>query len=235
MSFFRSFLYVSTVLLLLGSMYIGNFFLDDLIPRELSEFKARVQISKLSTTVIRLSKDLMELKKKKKHIEVQKMRNKREESFRRGRVDSKNLENIDKQDFVHRIVKLCLKNTVVQNDPLRRAKAIIDDADTRKRKSVLKQIPHHLCPVSLDPKKDINEYLFFQDVAQKKHLKFQSEYLNKLNCARHRSTAQFSQDIRLHRSFFKFAKNLVFVEVGAFDGIVFSNTYFEVCNYTIFV
>ena len=123
-------------------MYIGNFFLDDLIPRELSEFKARVQISKLSTTVIRLSKDLMELKKKKKHIEVQKMRNKREESFRRGRVDSKNQENINKQDFVHRIVKLCLKNTVVQNDPLRRAKAIIDDADTRKRKSVLKQIPH---------------------------------------------------------------------------------------------
>ena len=149
-------------------MYIGNFFLDDLIPRELSEFKARVQISKLSTTVIRLSKDLMELKKKKKHIEVQKMRNKREESFRRGRVDSKNQENINKQDFVHRIVKLCLKNTVVQNDPLRRAKAIIDDADTRKRKSVLKQIPHHLCPVSLDPKKDINEYLFFRDVAQKK-------------------------------------------------------------------
>ena len=235
MSFFRTFLYVSTVLLLLGSMYIGNFYLDDLIPKELSEFKARVQITKLSTTVIRLSKDLMELKKKKKHIEVQKMRNKREESFRRGRVDDKNLENTDNQDSVHRVVKKCLKNTVAQNDPLRRTKAIIDDADTRKRKSVLKQIPHRLCPLSLDPKKDINEYLFFQDFAQKKHLKFQSGYLNKLNCARHRSTAQFSQDIRLHRSFFKFAKNLVFVEVGAFDGIVFSNTYFEVCNYTIFV
>ena len=65
MSFFRTFLYVSTVLLLLGSMYIGNFYLDDLIPKELSEFKARVQITKLSTTVIRLSKDLMELKKEK--------------------------------------------------------------------------------------------------------------------------------------------------------------------------
>ena len=163
------------------------------------------------------------------------MRNKREESFRRGRVDNKNLENTDNQDSVHRVVKKCLKNTVVQNDPLRRTKAIIDDADTRKRKSVLKQIPHRLCPLSLDPKKDINEYLFFQDFAQKKHLKFQSGYLNKLNCARHRSTAQFSQDIRLHRSFFKFAKNLVFVEVGAFDGVVFSNTYFEVCNYTFFV
>lgn len=233
MSLFRKFLYVSTALLVLGSMYMGNFFLDDFISKEFSEFKARVQVSKLSTTVVRLSKDLMELKKKKKHVEVQKMRNKREESFRRALVDGKNLEN-NKPDSVHRVLKRCLKNSVAQNDPLIRTKAIIDDADTRKRKSVLKRIPHPLCPLSLDPKKDINEYLFFQDAAQKKHLKFQSEYLNKLNCARHRSTAQFSQDIRLHRNFFKFAKNLVFVEVGAFDGVVFSNTYFEVCDYTFY-
>ena len=42
MSLFHKFLYVSTALLLLGSMYI-NFFLDDLIPKEFSEFKAQVK------------------------------------------------------------------------------------------------------------------------------------------------------------------------------------------------
>ena len=213
--------------------------MDNIIPQEIKDYQTRSKINSLSSNVIQLSKTLNELKKKKEHNRISLQRKAREESFRKGRNEASKVEatgiiNRKKKDnynnneeddkLSNHIITDCLKASLQNNngDPLKRSKSLINDKDTRKRKKIIKIIPHSICPLSLNPKKNENEYLYWIDKAQKKHMKFQKDYLNKIDCKHHRSTAQFSQDIRLHRRFFKFENDLIFVEVGAFDGIVFS-------------
>jgi hypothetical protein len=217
MLFLRKVVYFIVVVLLITSLYRLNFSLDSLIPQDFKDYQVRSQINTLSMNIITLSKALNELKKKKQHKKISLQRKNREESYRKGK------EAASKKRSNH-ILTDCTKISVQEgnDDPLIRPKSFINDADTRRRKKVIKFIPHSICPLSLNPKKSDKEYLFWIDKAQKKHLKFQSDYLKKINCEHHRSTAQFSQDIRLHRRFFHFEKDLIFVEVGAFDGVVFS-------------
>lgn len=199
-------------------------------------YKAKEKVVRLGNDIMSLSKTISKLSKQKKINEIGEIRRKREENFKSKGALNANFEDEtegggaetpggEDEDAAKRRVK-CSKHTNV-GDPLVRAQSLVPDKDLPKRKAVVKSIPHEFCPRSLNPKRAEKEYLFWWDKANRKHMKFQADFLKRLDCDRHRSTSQFNQDIRMHRQFFKFKKGLVFVEVGAFDGVVFSNTYFE--------
>ena len=152
------------------------------------------------------------------------MQNKREENFiNKGMTNGilgRETMKIDlrgnpkkSESSVVRSVK-CTKQSDV-GDAMLRPQSLISDKDLRKREAIVEHIPHEFCPRSLNPKQSEKDYLYWLDKANRKHMKFQAEFLKRLDCDRHRSTSQFNQDIRIHRQFFKFKKGLIFVEVGA--------------------
>ena len=208
---------VLTVVLIIASIY--NLMRMNLIQTEYEKYKIKNDVLNFGHEISRLAKAVSTLEKEKTHNEVVAALKRREVSFaQKGKTP---------RSYSIRGGALLGCKQTDPYDPLVREQSIIPDQVTPKRKEVVERVPHATCPRALNPKVNANEYLFWIDKANKKHMKFQADFEKKLNCDRHRSTAQFSQDIRLHRNFFHFSKELIFVEVGAFDGVVFSNTLFE--------
>lgn len=207
--------YIAFITVFFVAASVWNLTRTKFIQEEYEQYKIKNDVIHFGREITRLAKTVNALEKQKIHNEVLAVRKRREESFARKGVTAP----------LPPALYGCKRTDPY--DPMVREEYMINDQDLRHRKEVVQYVPHRICPRSLNPKVDAKEYLYWNDRANKKHLKFQATYKNKLSCDRHRSTAQFSQDIRLHRRFFRFMKELVFVEVGAFDGVVFSNSYFE--------
>lgn len=154
------------------------------------EYRSKEKVVQLGNEIMSLSKTISKLSKQKKQNEIREMQNKREENFINKGMNNgilgRETMKIDLRDnpkksesSVVRSVK-CTKQSDV-GDAMLRPQSLISDKDLRKREAIVEHIPHEFCPRSLNPKQSEKDYLYWLDKANRKHMKFQADFLKRLD------------------------------------------------------